>query len=279
MNVQTVDYKSKNAGSMLAESLRETGFAVLTNHPVSAERITEAYEAWAGFFADDSKNDFLHNPEDMAGYFPFKSENAKGAPQKDLKEFYHVYPWGRVPEGIDDLTRALYSDLFDIGVVLLGWLDEEIPDKVRSGMSDSLTGMMKDSKQSLLRILHYPPVGADAEPDAIRAAAHEDINFITLLLAGSRPGLQAMDREGGWHDISCDPGMITINSADMLSLATDGYYPSTKHRVVNPDASGGVNVSRYSMPMFLHPRGEAPLKPDFTADMFLEQRLKEIGLK
>jgi isopenicillin N synthase-like dioxygenase len=279
MNVQTVDFNSKTAGAMLAESLRETGFAVLTNHPVSAERITEAYDAWAGFFADEAKNDFLHDPEDMAGFFPFKSENAKDAPQKDLKEFYHVYPWGRVPEGIDNLTRTLYRDLLVTGMVLLGWLDQEIPDEIRASMSDSLTGMMKQSKQSLLRILHYPPVEDDAEPDAIRAAAHEDINFITLLLAGSRPGLQAMDTKGDWHDISCDPGMITINSADMLSLATDGYYPSTKHRVVNPDAGDGVNVSRYSMPMFLHPRGDALLKPDFTADMFLEQRLKEIGLK
>ena len=279
MNVQTVDFKSENASAKLAESLRETGFAVLANHPISTEKITAAYEAWAGFFADESKHEWLHDPENQDGYFPFKSENAKGATKKDLKEFYHVYSWGRVPDSINDLTRAMYHDLVTLGQVLLGWLDEHIPENVKAGMTSSLASMMDQSDQSLFRILHYPPVTDDAEADAIRAAAHEDINLITLLLAGSRPGLQAMDTAGEWHNVSCDPGMITINAGDMLTLASDEYYPSTTHRVVNPDAGDGVNVSRYSMPMFLHPHKDAPLKPNFTADMFLQQRLKEIGLK
>ena len=279
MNVQTVDFSASNAGEMLAQSLRETGFAVLTNHPIQSDRIDNAYAAWADFFAADDKNDWLFDPEHQDGFFPFKSENAKGAKQKDLKEFYHVYSWGRVPDRINTLTRTLYQDLVTLGQTLLGWLDDQTPADVKAGMTGSLADMMEESTQSLFRILHYPPVGADAEADAIRAAAHEDINLITLLLAGSRPGLQAMDRDGVWHDVSCDPGMITINSGDMLSLATDGYYPSTTHRVVNPDAGDGVNVSRYSMPMFLHPHKDALLKPDFTADMFLQQRLKEIGLK
>ncbi len=279
MNVQTVDFKSENASTMLADSLRETGFAVLANHPINADRITEAYAAWSGFFADDSKHDWLRDPENQDGFFPFKSENAKDAPKKDLKEFYHVYSWGRVPDDISMLTRAMYQDLVDLGQVLLGWLDDHTPQDVKANMTCSLASMMDESAQSLFRILHYPPVTDDAEADAIRAAAHEDINLITLLLAGSRPGLQAMDTAGQWHDVSCDPGMITINAGDMLTLATDGYYPSTTHRVVNPDAGDGVNVSRYSMPMFLHPRKDAPLKPNFTADMFLQQRLKEIGLK
>ncbi|MGB1871736.1 MAG: 2OG-Fe(II) oxygenase family protein, partial [Candidatus Puniceispirillaceae bacterium] len=115
------------------------------------------------------------------------------------------------------------------------------------------------------------------EPGAIRAAAHEDINLITLLLSGSKPGLQARDADGGWHDIACDPGMITINNGDMLAMATDNYFPSTTHRVTNPDS--GQNVSRYSMPMFLHPRPDALLRPDVTADQYLQKRLKEIGLK
>lgn len=279
MNVQTVDFTATDASEMLAQSLHETGFAVLTNHPISPDRIDSAYAAWAGFFADDSKNDWLFDSEKYDGYFPFKSENAKGAKQKDLKEFYHVYPWGRVPDSISGVTHDLYQDLVGLGMTLLGWLEEQMPDDVKSGMTGSLTGMMQESEQSLFRILHYPPVADDAEADAIRAAAHEDINLITLLLAGSRPGLQAMDKDGNWHDVSCDPGMITINNGDMLALATDGYFPSTTHRVVNPDAGDGVNVSRYSMPMFLHPRKDAFLKPDFTADMFLQERLKEIGLK
>ena len=124
--------------------------------------------------------------------------------------------------------------------------------------------------------IHYPPV-ENAEQGATRAAAHEDINLITLLLSGSKPGLQAKDADGNWHDISCDSGMITINNGDMLAMASNDYYPSTTHRVVNPDV--GQNHSRYSMPMFLHPRSEVLLKPGITADEYLQARLKEIGLK
>ena len=178
------------------------------------------------------------------------------------------------------MTRALYADLVQLGQELLSWLDAEMPADLQAKMTSSLASMMDGSAQSLFRILHYPPVMGDAPQNAIRAAAHEDINLITLLLAGSRPGLEAQDTEGNWHSVSCDPGMITINNGDMLSLATDGYYPSTTHRVVNPDDGEGIaNESRYSMPMFLHPRPEAPLKEGFTADMFLQQRLREIGLK
>ena len=280
MNVQTVDYKDKNARSALATSLRETGFAVLVNHPITPKRINEAYDDWADFFASDSKQDWLFDPEHQDGFFPFKSENAKGASEKDLKEFYHVYSWGRVPDSLNTMTRALYADLVQLGQELLSWLDAEMPADLQAKMTSSLASMMDGSAQSLFRILHYPPVMGDAPQNAIRAAAHEDINLITLLLAGSRPGLEAQDTEGNWHSVSCDPGMITINNGDMLSLATDGYYPSTTHRVVNPDDGEGIaNESRYSMPMFLHPRPEAPLKEGFTADMFLQQRLREIGLK
>jgi len=277
MQVKTVDYTDDNAASLLAESLRDTGFAVLENHPVSASRIDEAYAAWADFFASEKKMDWLRDPDNQDGYFPFLSENAKNAKAKDLKEFYHVYSWGRVPDSIAGLTRDLYRDLVGLGQELLGWLDAETPADIRAGMTSSLASMMQGSEQSLFRILHYPPVEDGHEKEAIRAAAHEDINLITLLLAGSKPGLEAMDREGNWHSVSCDPGMITINNGDMLSLATGGYFPSTTHRVVNPDE--GKNTSRYSMPMFLHPRPDAALKDGFTADMFLQQRLKEIGLK
>ena len=280
MNVQIVDYQSQNARNALATSLRETGFAVLENHPITPERIDQAYQDWGNFFADDSKNDWLFDPEKQDGFFPFKSENAKGASEKDLKEFYHVYSWGRVPDSLETMTRQLYGDLVSLGQELLTWLDAEMPEELQQKMTLPLAAMMENSAQSLLRILHYPPLSGDAPAEAIRAAAHEDINLITLLLAGSQPGLEAQDTSGHWHSVSCDPGMITINNGDMLSLATDGYYPSTTHRVVNPDAGENIaNTSRYSMPMFLHPRPEAPLKEGFTADMFLQQRLKEIGLK
>ena len=277
MKIETVDYTASDAGERLARSLRETGFAVLANHPIRADRIDEAYALWGGFFASDSKLNYLRDYEKQDGYFPLKSEHAKDAQKKDLKEFYHVYPWGRVPEDLEAFTRQLYADLTAIGVELLSWLDQQMPEDVSATLSMPLQEMMQASQQSLLRILHYPPVSAEEDTAAIRAAAHEDINLITLLLAGSQPGLQALDKQGQWHDVPCDPGMITINNGDMLSLATNGYFPSTTHRVINPDDK--LNLSRYSMPMFLHPHPDVKLRQDFTAEAFLQERLKEIGLK
>ena len=277
MKIETVDYTASDASERLARSLRETGFAVLANHPIKADRIDEAYALWGGFFASDSKLNYLRDYEKQDGYFPFKSEHAKDAQKKDLKEFYHVYPWGRVPEDLEAFTRQLYADLTAIGIELLSWLDLLMPDEISASLSMPLQEMMQASQQSLLRILHYPPVSAEEDAAAIRAAAHEDINLITLLLAGSQPGLQARDKQGQWHDVPCDPGMITINNGDMLSLATNGYFPSTTHRVINPDDK--LNLSRYSMPMFLHPHPDVKLRQDFTAEAFLQERLKEIGLK
>ena len=277
MKIDTGDYTVSDAGERRARSLRETGFAVLANHPIRADRIDEAYALWGGFFASDIKLNYVRDYEKQDGYFPFKSEHAKDAQKKDLKEFYHVYPWGRVPEDLEAFTRQLYADLIAIGVELLSWLDQQMPEEVSATLSMPLQEMMQASQQSLLRILHYPPVSAEEDTAAIRAAAHEDINLITLLLAGSQPGLQARDKQGQWHDVPCDPGMITINNGDMLSLATNDYFPSTTHRVINPDDK--LNLSRYSMPMFLHPHPDVKLRQDFTAEAFLQERLKEIGLK
>lgn len=277
MHIQTVDYRSSNAAQALAQSLHETGFAVLANHPITVAKIDTIYARWASFFASDEKQDYLRDPVHQDGYFPFKSEHAKDAREKDLKEFYHVYPWGRVPESLVDETRAFYADLVGLGTELLGWLDNQLPADIAKKLSAPLQDMMAGSEQSLLRILHYPPVAKDDRVSAIRAAAHEDINLITLLVAGSQPGLQAKDTQGQWHEVPCDPGMITINNGDMLALASDNYFPSTTHRVVNPDENS--NQSRYSMPMFLHPRPDVALKPDFSADQFLQERLKQIGLK
>ncbi len=277
MQIQTVDYRSENAPRSLAQSLRETGFAVLTNHPITAARIEAIYASWGAFFASEEKHNYLRDPVRQDGFFPFKSEHAKDAKEKDLKEFFHVYPWGQLPDELAQETRQFYGDLVGLGVELLGWLDSQLPEDIAQKLSQPLQDMMAQSAQSLLRILHYPPVAVDEASAAIRAAAHEDINLITLLVAGSQPGLQAKDTHGHWHDVPCDPGMITINNGDMLALASDNYFPSTTHRVVNPGEN--PNQSRYSMPMFLHPRPDVELKPAFTADQFLQERLKQIGLK
>ena len=275
--IQTVSYKGQDAPAAFTRSLRETGFAVLTDHPIAPQRIEEAYNAWGTFFNSDLKHDWVADPERQDGYFPFKSEHAKGAKVKDLKEFYHVYPDGRVPHNMEGLTRELFDDLVDIGATLLDWVQQNAPREVTDRLSEPLPDMLAGSKENLLRILHYPPLDEPPEPGAVRAAAHGDINLITVLLAGSAPGLEAQDAQGRWHAVPCDPGMIAINVGDMLEMASGGYFPSTVHRVVNPEKT--ESGARFSMPMFLHPRPEVVLKDGTTADDFLQERLREIGLK
>lgn len=272
-----VDFQDPEGPAKLVRSLRETGFAVLSGHPISSAEIDAIYAGWGDFFASPDKMDYLVDPDTQAGFFPFKSENAKGAVSKDLKEFYHVYPHGPLPPQVEEQTRALYGKLLDLGRELLSWIDRESPEEVRSLYSEPLPEMLDGSDMNLLRILHYPPVKEGEETGAVRAAAHEDINLITLLLSGSAAGLEAQDASGDWHEVPCDPGKITINAGDMLQKASRGYYPSTTHRVVNPPQ--GTNVSRYSMPLFLHPRPSVRLDDDYTADGYLQERLREIGLK
>src|SRR6185312_15947729 len=111
----------------------------------------------------------------------------------------------------------------------------------------------------------------------IRAAAHEDINLITVLIAATSPGLQVKDANGNWHEVQCHPGTLVINSGDMLKMATGGFYGSTTHRVVNP-AGPEAKKPRYSMPLFLHARKNVRLNEKYTAGSYLEERLLEIGL-
>lgn len=276
MNVQLVDYQNSSAGEDLVNSLHQSGFAVLKNSPITPERIDRFYRLWAEFFNSDEKHQYTYEQNKQDGYFPFRSENAKDSPAKDLKEFYHVYPWGRLPASVEAETRAFYEDLQTLGGELLGWIQTHTPESITSKFFEPLDSMIHGSEQSLLRILHYPPIEGEVEPGAVRAAAHEDINLITLLVSGSQPGLEAKDKQGNWFPVTGGQGMITINTGDMLQEASGGYFPSTTHRVVNPDSS--ANVSRYSIPMFVHPRKEVRLSERYTAGEYLEQRLREIGL-
>ena len=276
-NVLAIDQNAPDAPSRFVTSLHETGFAVLHGHQIGADEISSMYGVWADFFSDDQRFSHANQPGTMHGYYGFKSENAKDSKFKDLKEFYHVYQDCPVPESTASQTRQFHSKLLDIGTQLLGWLDSESPEHVRAHLSEPLTGMVENSQQNLLRILHYPPLADDVEPGEVRAAAHEDINLITLLVTGTEPGLQACDTQGNWHNVPCEPGMITINAGDMLAKATQGYYPSTSHRVINPPRQ--ENRSRYSMPLFVHPRPEVRLDEKQTAGEYLDERLREIGLK
>ncbi|MCH1535284.1 MAG: isopenicillin N synthase family oxygenase [Amylibacter sp.] len=263
-----------DAPAKFAKSFRETGFAIIKDHNISSDEIDRMYGVWTDFFASDEGPNFAVKPGESAGYFGYKSENAKGSANKDLKEFFHAYQNKTLPNITEKETREFQQKLIKMGSTLLGWLDQESEGHV--SFSEPLENMINGSDMNLLRIIHYPPLPDNVEPGEVRAAAHEDINLITLLVTGTEPGLQAKDVNGNWHDVPCKPGYITVNSGDMLSMASKGHYPSTPHRVVNPPKQ--ENRSRYSMPLFVHPRPDV-LLDKLTAGEFLDERLKEIGLK
>lgn len=280
MYVKKVSLKDPQAKHQLLESFKNTGFAVLVDHPVDATLIEQTYSAWKDFFASPAKQDYLFNPDTQDGYFPLHSENAKGQMLPDLKEFFHYYPHLRLPESCKTTTQNLHRELIALAHTLLHWLDEVLPENITHQFSQSLSSMARDSQQTLMRPIHYPPVKDDSllKQGAIRAAAHEDINLITLLPAASAPGLQVKDTQGKWHDVSCDPGMIAVNVGDMLQEATGCHLPSTTHQVVNPEQQAMLS-SRYSIPLFVHAKPEVILSERYTAKSYLDERLREIGLK
>jgi isopenicillin N synthase-like dioxygenase len=277
MDVLKVNYGSPGAAERFCHSLKTTGFAVITDHPIPMELVNRVYSKWADFFASEEKHRYTFHPETQAGYFPFRTENAKDSPIKDLKEFFHFYPRSELPESLKEETWDLYTRLVKMGTDLLGWVQSASPADVKNLFSIPLPDMIQNSNDNLLRVIHYPPLKGTEEEGAIRAAAHEDINLITLLCSATAAGLEVQDTAGKWHSVPCDPGSIAINAGDMLQLASGGYYRSTTHRVVNPSGSD-AKLPRYSMPLFLHPRPDVMLGQGLTAGAYLKQRLLEIGL-
>lgn len=285
------------------ESFARYGFAVVSDHGLDDALITRALDAAKDFFArPDATKRRYHVPGGggQRGYTPFGVEAAKGARLVDLKEFWHV---GRdLPEGHpyravmpDNLWptetpgfRTAYSDLYaafdGMGARLLTAIARFLD------LKDDFFEAPVRNGNSVLRILHYPPVPASAE--GVRAEAHEDINVITLLLGAEEAGLQVLTREGRWLDINPPPGALVVNVGDMLQRLTNHVLPSTSHRVVNPSAER-AHLPRYSIPFFLHfapdyeirtlPSCVSASNPDryptpITAQQFLEQRLREIRL-
>lgn len=278
MLVSSVDFRNKNASREFKDSICKTGFAVISNHPIDEKLIFETYDEWKSFFAAQEKFDYVFDPKVQAGYFPMRSENAKGSQLKDLKEFYHFYPWWNNPQTVMNKTPKLREALVHLASTLLDWIEKETPRDISKHFSIPLSQMIAESPMTLLRSIHYPPMSGGEKAGEVRAAAHEDINLITLLPAATAPGLEVLDLHGNWHSVSCDPGTIVVNSGDMLREASQGYYPSTTHRVMNPK-DGLQKQSRYSMPLFLHPREEVRLSERHTAGTYLDERLRELGLK
>ena len=271
-----VDYRAPDAPERFVASLRDTGFGVLSNHPLEPDRIRGIYARWKEFFESGPTADYLFDPERHDGFFPrAEAETAKGGTVRDIKEYFHFYPWGRCPPALKDELDAYHRDASALAATLLGWVETHTPPTVAARFAEPLSAMIEGSEGSLLRVLHYPPLDDGVEPGAIRAAAHEDINLLTVLPAANEPGLQALARSGEWIDVPCDFGNLVINVGDMLQEASGGHYPSTTHRVVNPE---GLDVTRgrISLPLFLHPRPEVRLSARYTAGSYLDERLRQL---
>lgn len=277
--MKQIDFKSPSASKDFADSLKDIGFGVIKNHPIDPQLITDVFKEWEEFFHSDYKMNYLYHNDTQDGLFPMNvSEKAVGYDVKDIKEFFHYYTWGQYPKELSNKTKELREQMTNVAVTLLGWVEENLPDDIRTNLSEPLIKMIENCPQILLRVLHYPPLTGNEEDGAIRAGAHGDINLLTVLVAASQSGLQVQDTKGNWVDVPVDPGMLAVNIGDMLEWATNGYYKSTLHRVINP-SDESKHLSRYSIPLFLHPRVDVKLSENKTAGEFLDQRLRDLGIK
>lgn len=287
----------------LGASFARFGFAVICDHGLPQAKIDAALGAAKAFFelGEPAKRTYKVGLAGQRGYTPFGVETAKGHAHHDLKEFWHVgrdlpadhrfraqmadnvWPDAEVPD-FRATVGWLYGALDAMGLKLLeaiaAWLELE-----RGFFAPTV-----DAGNSILRLLHYPPVGEDGPH--IRAGAHEDINVITLLLGAEEAGLEVRDRDDRWLPINPPPGALVVNIGDMLQRLSNHRLPSTTHRVVNP-APERRGHSRYSTPFFLHFNPDYEIRtlascidaghPDrypqpITADEYLQERLREIKL-
>jgi isopenicillin N synthase-like dioxygenase len=276
MHLPIVDFQSPTAAQDFCKSLHETGFGVLRNHPLDQSMVEGIYAEWFEFFNSDAKNKYAQDPVKLDGYFsPSVSETAKNHTKRDLKEFFHIYPWGRYPAEVSDAARRYYALGSKLAETLLGWVEDHSPAQVRAGYSMPLPQMLEGSDHTLLRVLHYPPLSGDEDAGAVRAAAHGDINLLTILPAATEPGLQVLGKDDAWHDVPCDFGLLIVNIGDMLQEASGHYYPSTVHRVLNPVGDARFK-SRISLPLFLHPRREVVLSERYTVESYFNERMQEL---
>jgi isopenicillin N synthase-like dioxygenase len=279
MQIKIIDFTSPTAGADFTAGLKEIGFAVIENHPISQSLIDKTYALWYDFFKSQDKYNYTFDPITHEGYVSTElSETAKGHSAKDLKEFYHYYLGKKCPDTCRETTFELASQLSAMAGTLLGWVEKNTPADIRQHFSIPLSDMIKDSDRTLFRIIHYPPLTGDEPHDAVRAAPHEDINLLTLLPAATASGLQVKNAQGEWLDVPINPGWIIVNVGDMLQECSSFYYPSTTHRVLNPTGDA-ARMPRLSMPLFLHPHDDVALSKRHTAESYRKERYEEIGLK
>ncbi|MEC7241893.1 MAG: 2-oxoglutarate and iron-dependent oxygenase domain-containing protein [Myxococcota bacterium] len=294
----------RNSGfvSGLGEALRSYGFVRVRGHGVSPDLIARSYAAAKAFFYQPREKKIalvVPGQAGQRGYTPFRAESAKYTDVPDLKEFFHVgreldpehslggrYVPNCWPEiqGFRETLLELYTALESVSKELLTALALHLDLDASHFVEMAVDG------DSVLRLLHYPATDDTTYiPGAIRAAAHEDINFITLLLASTASGLELLRRDGSWIPVNAEKGELIVDSGDMMSRLTNGVIPATTHRVINPEDG---TTERFSMPFFVHPRPEVslatlpqfrgpgfPAPPrDLDARTYLLNRLESLGL-
>jgi isopenicillin N synthase-like dioxygenase len=287
----------------IGKAYEEIGFVAVKNHGITDELITDLYRYVQQFFSLPLEQKRQYEIKDLAGqrgYTSFGKEHAKGSEAPDLKEFFQygqlardgfsdeIYPNNvsvKEIRGFDSTLANAYRAFEKSGTALLQAI------ALYLGLDEHYFDVFVYNGNSILRSIHYPPI--TTEPvSAIRAEQHEDINLITLLIGASADGLEILSKQGEWVPVTSLPGQIVVNVGDMLQRLTNNKLCSTTHRVVNPEREFW-HTSRFSIPFFLHPKtsmslrcldtcidGQHPkLYADTTAGEYLDERLREIGLK
>jgi isopenicillin N synthase-like dioxygenase len=285
----------------LFRGLKEYGFIILVDHPVDHKLTQRAYELAHEFFqlpVSVKEKYVCKEGGGQRGYTAFGVEHAKDSKYPDLKEFWHVgretlvnearfrsyFPQNLWPVEIPefkDVMLKLYEGMDTTSVAVLDSLGMALD------VPETYFRSMLEDGNSIIRAIHYPPLNEQAPKNAVRAAAHEDINLITVMVGATSAGLELLDRDGKWLPVMCNEKQLVVDSGDMLSRITNDLIPATTHRVVNPD---DARTNRYSMPFFTHPnpdtilscipscRGEGEKYPAINSNDWLKIRLKEIGL-
>jgi isopenicillin N synthase-like dioxygenase len=277
-SLKSIDFNAPDADQQFVASLHDIGFAVLENHPLDMGLVDQIYQEWRAFFDTDEKFEYEFNKDTQDGYFSFQNaESAKGFDNQDFKEYYHYYPSGMCPDALKGSLETYYKAAHDLAATLLDWVEKHSPEDVVKLYRQPLPEMIENSEVTLLRVLHYPPMTSDVSDEVTWAAAHEDINLLTILPASDAPGLQVQKMDGSWVPVIADKNQVIINTGDMLQEASNHYFPSTSHRVITPAGTDHSN-GRMSLPLFLHPRSEVVLSDKYTASSYLEERLEELGV-
>ena len=296
--------KKKEFVQQLGKAYEEVGFVAVKNHGIPDDLIKNLYEHVQQFFSLPSGQKFEYEVPGLAGqrgYTSFGREHAKGSEAPDLKEFFQ---YGQTVED-GDTIKAEYPD--NIKVAEVRGFNETLLAAYRNfeksgtsmlqaialflGLEEFYFDDLVHNGNSILRCIHYPPITSEPK-SAIRAEQHEDINLITLLVGSSADGLQILTKQNEWVGVTSLPEQIVVNVGDMLQRLTNNRLRSTTHRVVNPSRDLW-HTSRFSMPFFLHPKSNTSLAclencidvqhpkayPDATAGEYLDERLREIGLK